>query len=398
MKISIKRGAAQIGGSAVELTANSGQRLIIDIGLPLDAQQNTPDLLPDIQNLTHKSPDLLGVLISHPHQDHYALGKHIDSRIPVYMGKTTHEIMNICVKHNLRDSFVFKNVRFFKNETPFFIGPFKIKPFLTDHSAADAYSFLIECDGKRVFYSGDFRAHGRKKKLFNRLVNHPPKNIDVLLMEGSCLGRESAEKYKTEEALEKEFITLFKQAKGLTLIQTSSQNIDRIVSLYRAAVMSGKTLVMSGYTGHILMAFKQNRIPNFTWPTVKKLTKEPKKEHELSYEQLAAHPEKYIVILGGHIFLNLKKTALLNEDTTFIYSMWNGYKPLYQKMLDDFIQAGATMRDLHTSGHADIPTLQKLAAALSPKKLVPIHTFDPQKYKELFANVCIYSDNESFEA
>lgn len=58
MKASIKRGANQIGGSAVELTANSGERLIIDLGLPLDAEENTADLLPDIKGLKNKTDDL----------------------------------------------------------------------------------------------------------------------------------------------------------------------------------------------------------------------------------------------------------------------------------------------------------------------------------------------------
>ena len=42
------------------------------------------------------------------------------------------------------------------------IGPFRITPQLVDHSAFDAYALLVEADGKRVYYSGDFRAHGRK--------------------------------------------------------------------------------------------------------------------------------------------------------------------------------------------------------------------------------------------
>jgi ribonuclease J len=58
-----------------------------------------------------------------------------------------------------------------------------------DHSAPDAYAFEIECDGKRLFYSGDFRAHGRKAKLFKNLLKNPPKKIDVLIMEGTMMER-----------------------------------------------------------------------------------------------------------------------------------------------------------------------------------------------------------------
>ncbi len=47
------------------------------------------------------------------------------------------------------------------------IGPFRILPYLVDHSGFDAYALTIEADGKRLFYSGDLRAHGRKSRLFD---------------------------------------------------------------------------------------------------------------------------------------------------------------------------------------------------------------------------------------
>uniref|UniRef100_UPI001C5CADBA hypothetical protein n=1 Tax=Escherichia fergusonii TaxID=564 RepID=UPI001C5CADBA len=64
-----------------------------------------------------------------------------------------------------------------------------ITPYLADHSAFDAYSLLVEAHGKRAFYSGDIRAHGRKARLFENLVEHPPQAIDVLLLEGTTLSR-----------------------------------------------------------------------------------------------------------------------------------------------------------------------------------------------------------------
>ena len=44
---------------------------------------------------------------------------------------------------------------------PFELRPFTITPFLVDHSAFDAYALLVEAGGRRLFYSGDLRGHGR---------------------------------------------------------------------------------------------------------------------------------------------------------------------------------------------------------------------------------------------
>jgi len=85
MRICIHRGSKQIGGSCVEIEYQ-GQRLLIDLGLPLDAESNDSRYLPAIQALDGNDPSLLGILISHPHLDHFGLLAHISPNIPIGMG------------------------------------------------------------------------------------------------------------------------------------------------------------------------------------------------------------------------------------------------------------------------------------------------------------------------
>jgi ribonuclease J len=92
---------------------------------------------------------------------------------------------------------------------------------------------MIEADGNRIFYSGDFRGHGRKAKLFDNLLKRPPKDIDYLILEGSMMGRESGG-YRTEADIEDALEELFK-ADTAYFFSCSSQNLDRIVSAYRPA-------------------------------------------------------------------------------------------------------------------------------------------------------------------
>ena len=79
-------------------------------------------------------------------------------------------------------------MHFLRDLQPIAVGPFRITPLLVDHSAYDAYALLIEARGKRLLYTGDLRAHGRKASLFERLVKQPPQEIDVMLMEGTSIG------------------------------------------------------------------------------------------------------------------------------------------------------------------------------------------------------------------
>ena len=403
VSLCIHRGADTIGGTCIEVIASNGDRVLLDLGLPLDAENNDAALLPDVRGLTERTPDLLALIISHPHQDHYGLGKHIDPAIPVYMGAAANRIMQACVSFGLPDAFQFQNVCEMKGFETFNLGTFKIMPYPVDHAGYDSYALLIEADGKRIFYTGDFRAHGRKGKLFDHLLKRPPRNVDVLLMEGSALGRlNPEEEFESESALEDKFHEVFKATRGLVLVHPSSQNIDRIVSIYRAAKKSGRILVMGGYTGYIIKVLDNPNIPNFTWADVKKIVSTPTgKRHEITADTIAESPDKYVYIIGGKGLPMIEKAGLLTSEAHYVYSMWSGYKQTSAgKMIAKMESAGVPMSDIHTSGHADVPTLRKFVEAIKPSRLVPIHTFNPEQFEELFgqlATVERHDNNEVFE-
>lgn len=138
-----------------------------------------------------------------------------------------------------------------------------------DHSAYDAYALLIEAGGKRLFYSGDFRAHGRKSALFDRLVENSPQNIDALLVEGSSLSRlNTDQRFASESEIEEQLVQVFSATEGIALIHTSAQNIDRIVSILRASKKTGRKLVIDLYAAAILEATGNQNIPQSDWPDI----------------------------------------------------------------------------------------------------------------------------------
>jgi len=145
-------------------------------------------------------------------------------------------------------------------------GNFAITPYLVDHSGFDALAYLIESEGKRIFYSGDFRGHGRKRVLFDNLLKYPPRNIDYLILEGSMIGRDKG-KYAAENDIEKELTSLFKDRQNLFFIACSAQNIDRLVTVYRACLKSKRTFVIDPYTAFVLDKTKiiSSKIPQYNW-------------------------------------------------------------------------------------------------------------------------------------
>jgi ribonuclease J len=269
----------------------------------------------------------------------------------------------------------------------------------------------------RLFYSGDLRAHGRKSKLFEVMLERPPKNIDVMLMEGSSLGRiGGSEGFPTEETLERIFIERFKTTLGIVLVACSAQNIDRVVTIYRAAKQSERTLIVDAYAAEILKAAGYDSIPKPVrgWPNLAVFIPQAQRGHLVrrniasivdSYrgfrlwpEQFVEHAPHSVMLFRGWMLKDLERAGALGG-ARVIWSQWDGYlkEGSGAQLKADCEARGIPFEIIHTSGHASIADLQRLAAAVRPKELVPIHTFEPERFPELFENVILRQDGEWWE-
>ncbi|PKN19271.1 MAG: MBL fold metallo-hydrolase [Deltaproteobacteria bacterium HGW-Deltaproteobacteria-6] len=408
MNIIIHRGAQEIGGTCIQLsTANT--TILLDLGLPLTANSRKLDV-------SSFKPD--AVLISHPHQDHFGLIDTLDPSIPVYIGELGKHLID-ATRILLSNKLHANEFRYFKSWQHFSVGDFKITPYLVDHSAADAYGFLIEAEGKRIFYSGDFRAHGRKSVLFDNIIKKPPKDIDLLFMEGTMLER-SNDKFPTEEAVEQKIYETIKDQKNITFLISSSQNIDRIASAVRACIRAHKTIVIDIYTAWVLEQLKlvSDNVPNMEWELVKvyasysrdnTLKKHPELfgdfrkrlyKYRVHKEELQTNPHDYLFFgkMSHFKIIDLYKTT---KPANVIYSQWLGYLSYSNKDYYGAEAIAAYRNDphvnfvyAHTSGHATVEDLKTYAAALKPKMLVPVHTEHANAYFQQFKNVMVLKDGE----
>lgn len=146
MKVCIHRGSKEIGGSCVEVVADCGQRIVLDLGLPLDAESNDKKYLPNIAGLDGNDESLLAVVISHPHLDHFGLLGHISGMVPVIMGKDARNILTKAAPFLRGDWPMPAYGPNLQSEISFELGPFRITPYLIDHSGYDSYCLLIEAD------------------------------------------------------------------------------------------------------------------------------------------------------------------------------------------------------------------------------------------------------------
>ena len=419
MKLRIHRGTQEIGGNCVELWTDT-TRIVLDIGMPLvekdgsefdfskykylsSTQLIQKKILPDIDGLYADAYNLVdGVLISHPHIDHYGFCNYLHPETKYYLGEAAHKIIKLTSIFTPQQNNI-KNPTYFKKSKTFNIGNITVTPYWMDHSAFDAYAFLIEHNGKTLFYSGDFRGHGRKSRAFKWFTHNAPKNVDYLLLEGTQIGRNN-KKDTTEDEIENDLVNIFSEKEKINLIYTSGQNIDRLVSIYRACKKTGKLFVVDVYIATVLKELSRHAaipFPSkdfndvkviFPYFLCKRLTRENNekllyqfRKYKITKEQISSNKSNTVLLVRPSMKIDIDHIPNI-DGGNLIYSLWEGYlkKENTKKFIEYLSNKQFKLYKVHTSGHADIDTLTQMVNAIQPKKIIPIHTFSGHEYKKFF--------------
>lgn len=406
MRCRIHRGCHEIGGNCIEVES-LGKRIVLDIGLPL--KDESAVLVPDISGLISPDDSLLGIFISHPHPDHYGLLERITEPVPVFMGEAARKIIEVSSFFTPLPTLGQFQPRTYSDQQAVQTGPFTITPFSIDHSAHDSYCLLIEANGKRLFYSGDLRAHGRKADLFHRLVSNPPQNINVLICEGTQIGRAPDFAYPDEDSVAARMTELFKATKGMCLVWCSGQNIDRMASVFEATTESGRQLILDLYTAEIMRAAGDASLPkpgrdgvSVYLPRSQKARiknemafhiSNPYYPHRIYSEDLSEAASKSVMIFRPKMFTELQRADCL-KSAMLVTSLWSGTVEKEMDRIQKMKEVGIAHNHVHTSGHATEEELQQFVAAFPNSRVVPIHLEDRVGFGRLSSNVELRNDHE----
>jgi ribonuclease J len=434
--------ANQIGGCVTVISSvvnGVTHRIMIDYGCSLEGS----DTKEDVKYLWDEKP-IDAVFFTHYHGDHVGRIMEIPEQIPLYMGETARQVM-INIQEALskipeekaeihkKELAILKDddrVHTFHYNGQIYerikdIPGFTIEPYSVDHSAYDAYMFLIEADtpnGKKVIlHTGDFRGHGRRGKamlpVINHYVrrkdkdgNHPKRDVDILITEGTMMNR-GTEQVRAEVDLQIEAARYLRKHKYAFLI-CSSTNLDSLASFYQAAQMAAVPFrrylyTYSNYYAKQLKTFSEtagkfSEVYQFDNVYALNLNKElssPKWKKTMTQKELMERTgflatikpeeryEKYI-----DAFMQDFESGKIEEKPVIIYSMWDGYvdkkhkarKQEWIEFLDKQEKRGIEIKHLHTSGHATVEMIEAVITAVDPKEaILPMHTENAKKFKEL---------------
>ena len=389
MNIIIHRGTHQIGGSAIEISTVS-TRIMLDFGNELSLDEKYTPINLAIDGVTKGKPDCDGIVISHYHMDHLGQLTSALSEIPIYMGELSKEIALIGAEHQDRDLYLrLLGANTFRGGEAFSIGDIRIRPLVIDHSAADSYMFVIEAEGKRVLYTGDFRMHGLRHHVLDKLVNTYIGEVDVLITEGTSLSRDADD--CISEATVLDDISSYIQDGKYAFVMCSSTNIDRIMGIWQN-MPTDKVLICDAYQKRILdtvvnnVYYESSLYRRHDSPLVLDKGKYPKYYMDNGFVCLVRATENHI----SHI------KEFPKDDVRIIYSMWTGYieeNLVLKNLLDTY-----PSYICHASGHVSKDDLIKFIELVNPDAIIPVHTDNPERLEKLVPhrNVYVVNGNEPF--
>jgi ribonuclease J len=179
----------------------------------------------------------------------------------------------------------------------------------------------------------------------------------------------------------------------------------------RASKRTGRKLVIDLYTAVVLHATGNARIPQSDWQDVvlfvpkyqrKQIARnkwfdllEQHSSERIFERHVKRAPKKYTLLFRPLYQENLDEANCL-AGAAFIFSQWSGYwdRGEYEDTEKWLKSHGITKQSIHTSGHASPMDLKRFVKALTPQKVVPIHTFKPEDYEKMYPNVEIHRDGE----
>ncbi|RYD64484.1 MAG: MBL fold metallo-hydrolase [Verrucomicrobiaceae bacterium] len=198
-----------------------------------------------------------------------------------------------------------------------------------------------------------------------------------------------------EDELEDAFVDLRRQTKGHIFVQWSAQNIDRTVTLYRAAKRTGRILVVDLYGADVLRRMAHGtRLPQpgkdfpelmvVITPGGKRLYERQGRDAFVTEMATSSFATSRSRLVGARAFVMTRDSMLNDFDAAglgftsadaYAFSNWSGYLDP-QDPNSGWARAhaaGSKTLKLHTSGHASPTDLLRFAEAMKPRALVPVH-------------------------
>ncbi|MGC5797702.1 ribonuclease J [Sphingomonas sp. NFX23] len=374
-------GSGEIGMN-VNLYGCQGKWVMVDLGITFaDPQYPGVDvILPDLSFIEDRIDDLLGIVITHGHEDHIGSLPYLaeDLGVPIYATPFTMGL----IRGKLEEEGIANRVKLkmIPMGGNFQLGPFGFTFVEMSHSIPEANALLIDTPYGRVFHTGDWKLDK------NPVIGNPTtpegfmaigdKGVDVLVCDSTNIFNTTAS--GSESTVRKGLFEEVTKAKGRVMITSFASNAARLHTFGEVAKETGRKLCVTGRSLDriIKVARATGYLKDFP--------------DTISPDEAMRLPTNKVLIIatGGQgeeraalaRVANGQHTITLEADDTVIFSSKQipGNEVQIGRIQNTLAAKGIRMiterqAHVHVSGHPGQPELAQMYDWLRPEVLVPTH-------------------------
>ncbi len=464
MNITLLGGVNEIGGNKI-LVEHKGTRIMLDFGMSFHtAYQYFSEflqprkcaslrdffefgLLPDIRGIYREdyvkhmgrpaeTRDVDAVFLSHSHADHAQYIHFLRKDIPIYCTEASKIILKVLEETGsgrftdfitMCEAFTFKPaarggglVRVdrradeYVSERQFHvmqpdkkvkIGSLEIEMIPVDHSLPGSCAYIIYSDEGNLVYTGDIRFHGYHEDWSEKFVDKAAESKPRwFLCEGTRIDQLEG---SSEEDVKKELSKIISKAKELVFVEHPIRDIDRLKSIYLAAKLNDRHLVISTKQAYLIkelgdlspvkLSEVKILIPPKDWGLICKqgidcslLEKDYaswekefiQADNAITCPELQKNPKDYVVSMSLWALTEL--VDIQPKNAVWIKS---SCEPFSEEMELDEERKKHWLEHFkikeysaHASGHASGKEIRAMIKKINPKELIPIHTEHPEAF------------------
>ncbi len=377
-------GLGEIGMNMMAIEYG-GKILLIDCGLMFpEAYMFGIDLvLPDIKVLEERREDIVGLVLTHGHEDHIGAVPFLWQQL----GEPT--IYGTCLtlgllRNKLKEFELDQRVELVQIQPREKIDlfPFEVEPYRAAHSIVDGVGLAIKTPAGTVIHSGDFKidqtpVDGETTDLA-RLAELGEEGVLLLLADSTNV--ENQGYTLSERSVGKVLDEMIPQCQQRVIVATFSSNIHRIQQIADAAKVAGRKLLINGRSmvsnvdiarqlGYLTIAEEQ-------FIDLREMRKLAPEEVLIITTGSQGEPLSALmrIALGDH-----KQIELEQGDTVILSSKFiPGNEKAISDLINNLYRRGAEVfyektSEIHVSGHASREELKLVHNLVKPKYFVPIH-------------------------
>jgi ribonuclease J len=358
--------------------------LMVDCGITFPEGEFDPGIdviLPDVRFIEENRGDLVGILITHAHEDHIGAVIELWPRLkaPVYATPFTAGMLRAKLAEWGGDLQIPINV--VQLDSRFKLGPFDVELVTLAHSIPEMSALALRTPQGLVFHTGDFKFDATPvigtPLDETRLKRLGEEGVQALIIDSTNAFREGAS--PSEQDVANSLAEIIAKAKTRVAVTTFSSNVARIKAVAEAAraanrqvVVAGRALhrvievaVDTGYLPQGLRFLDQDQFKTLQRRDIVLLCTGSQGEQRAALARIAEEEHPEISFDKGDIVIFSSRTIPGNEKAV-------------GRIQNNLARAGCDILTdnealVHVSGHPRRDELRRMFSLLRPKVVVPMH-------------------------